>query len=461
MADRNTPRLHVRPAAGQWCNDPNGPLFHDGRYHLFFQHNPGAPVWGDIHWGHASSPDLVTWTDHGIALTPTPGTRDELGAWSGCAVVDDGVPTAVYTAMDRTDGIGSVMLARAADEAISTLKAEPEAVVPGPPAGLDLLAFRDPFLFSYEGRRWAVIGAGHRRAPKAGGRPDVLLYRVDSLNEWTYAGSLLDAAHPLAARHAAPADAWECPALLPTGDGRWILLLSLWAADITYSTTYLIGDLAPSGTGLAFVPSSGGMLDHGRDFYAPTALVEDGRTLLWGWSWESRTEEESVTVGWAGCLTHPREIGVHEDGTLRLAPARELTGLRGAELAVGDVLPAAYEIELDVAVGHPDSEVELHLGDTIALRLNPTRGLATLDRTGAPASSHHPLPRTAQVTAVVPGGSRARLRALVDGPLVEVFVDERAMLTEKVYPAPEGRLGVAVVRGAAEVRVRAWELTGR
>lgn len=131
MADRNTPRLHVRPAAGQWCNDPNGPLFHDGRYHLFFQHNPGAPVWGDIHWGHASSPDLVTWTDHGIALTPTPGTRDELGAWSGCAVVDDGVPTAVYTAMDRTDGIGSVMLARAADEAISTLKAEPEAVVPG------------------------------------------------------------------------------------------------------------------------------------------------------------------------------------------------------------------------------------------------------------------------------------------------------------------------------------------
>ncbi|MGW2339249.1 glycoside hydrolase family 32 protein [Streptomyces sp. NPDC001661] len=454
--DRNTPRIHVRPASG-WCNDPNGPLFHDGRYHLFFQHNPAAPVWGDIHWGHTSSPDLVRWTDHGIALTPTPGGPDAIGAWSGCAVVEDGVPTAVYTGMDRTDGIGSVMLARATDDAITTLKAEPAPVVPGPPPGLDLLAFRDPFLFTYEGQRWAVIGAGHRTPD--GGRPDVLLYRVDSLTEWTYAGSLLDADHPLAARHAAPATAWECPALVPAGDGRWILLLSLWADDITYGTTYLIGDLAPSGTGLTFVPSAGGMLDHGRDFYAPTALAREDRNLLWGWSWESRTEQESIEAGWAGCLTHPREIGVHEDGTLRIAPAPELTGLRGTAFAAGDELPAAYDIEVDVAVGLPDSEVELRLGNTVALRLNPMRGLTTLDRTAAPAASQHPLPRTAQVTAVTPSVPRARLRILVDGPLVEVFVNERAMLTEKVYPAPEGTFAVEVVRGTAEVRVAAWELT--
>lgn len=56
------------------------------------------------------------------------------------------------------------------------------------------------------------------------------------------------------------------------------------------------------------MPTTGGMLDHGRDFYAPTTLVEDDRTLLWGgWSWESRTERESVAAGWAGRLTHPRE----------------------------------------------------------------------------------------------------------------------------------------------------------
>lgn len=451
MADRSVPRHHVRPP-GKWCNDPNGPLFHDGRYHLFFQHNPNAAVWGDIHWGHASSPDLVTWTDHGIALAPTPGSRDELGVWSGCAVVEDGVPTAVYTGMDRHDGIGSIMIARAADSMISGLKADPEPVVPGPPEGLDLHAFRDPYLFEHEGRRWGLVGAGHR----ATGIGDVLLYRIDSLTDWTYTGSLIDAADPVAGRIAAPATAWECPAILPTGDGRWVLIVSLWIDDITYSTAYLIGELRTAGEGLQFVPESGGMLDHGRDFYAPTALVEEDRTLLWGWSWESRTEQESLAAGWAGCLTHPREIGVHPDGTLRLAPARELTALRGAELPSGAELPAAYEIELEVTVARPDTEVSLSLGDSVSLHVNPTRGTLVLDRSGAPATSAHPLPRAALAVASVPGGISAHLRVLVDGPIVEAFLDERAMITEKVYPAPEGRYGVTVVRGSATTRVRGW-----
>ncbi|MDX3327783.1 MULTISPECIES: glycoside hydrolase family 32 protein [Streptomyces] len=455
MADRDIPRRHVRPAAGQWCNDPNGPLFHDGRYHLFFQHNPGAAVWGDIHWGHASSPDLVTWTDHGVALAPTPGSRDELGAWSGCAVVEDGVPTAVYTGMDRRDGIGSVMIARAVDDAIGALKADPEPVVPGPPPGLDLHAFRDPYLFTHAGRRWGLVGAGHRGT----GLGDILLYRVDALTEWTYAGSLVDATDPVAGRVAAPATAWECPALLPAGDGRWILLVSLWTDDITYSTAYLIGDLREAGEGLRFVPGSGGMLDHGRDFYAPTALVERDRTLMWGWSWESRTERESVAAGWAGCLTYPREIGVHPDGTLRLAPAPELTALRGAELPPGAELPAAYELALDITVAQPDSEVTLTLGTGVRLHVNPTRGTLVLDRTDAPATASHPFPRTALATATVPGGISAQLRVLVDGPLIEAFLDERAVITEKVYPAPEGTYEV-LVRGSATTRVSGWEASG-
>ncbi|RII20590.1 Sucrose-6-phosphate hydrolase [Streptomyces sp. YIM 130001] len=456
MDDRNITRHHVRPAAGQWCNDPNGPLFHDGRYHLFFQHNPGAPVWGDIHWGHASSPDLVTWTDHGIALAPTPGTRDERGAWSGCAVVEGGVPTAVYTGMDRDDGIGSVMLAPATDDVISSFRAEPAPVVPGPPPGLDLNAFRDPYLFTHEGRRWALIGAGHRVT----GAADVLLYRVHSLTDWAYAGSLLDAADPVAARVAAPATVWECPALLPAGDGRWILILSLWIDGITSSTVRLIGDLRTDGDGLRFVPTSGGMLDHGRDFYAPAALIEDDRTLVWGWSWESRSENASVEAGHAGCLTYPREVGLHSDGTVRMAPARELDGLRGTGLAPGDPLPPAYEIQLDVRAEVPDAEVELDLGGTVSLRVNPTRGVLVLDRSGAPATAEARFPRRDRAVASVPGGVTSQLRVLVDGPLIEAFLDERAVITEKVHPAPSGTFTAAVAHGSATVTVSAWSVDG-
>src|SRR5258708_36397603 len=78
-------------------NDPNGPIFWKGKYHLFYQYNPNGPFWGSIHWGHAVSSDLLHWEHLPIALAPTPGTADADGCWSGCAVNDHGVPTLVYS----------------------------------------------------------------------------------------------------------------------------------------------------------------------------------------------------------------------------------------------------------------------------------------------------------------------------------------------------------------------------
>src|SRR5436190_24096280 len=99
LAPRNTlagdphrPQYHFLPAAN-WMNDPNGLIQWKGQYHLFYQYNPFAPVWGSIHWGHASSRDLVHWQDQPIALAPTPGDVDEYGVFSGCAVDADGVAT--------------------------------------------------------------------------------------------------------------------------------------------------------------------------------------------------------------------------------------------------------------------------------------------------------------------------------------------------------------------------------
>ncbi|MGG7614033.1 GH32 C-terminal domain-containing protein, partial [Streptomyces sp. ZG43] len=131
-------------------------------------------------------------------------------------------------------------------------------------------------------------------------------------------------------------------------------------------------------------------------------------------------------------------------------------GLRGPGLPPGSGLPPAYEIEAEVTALLADSEVVLRLGDTVALYVNPTRGTLVLDRSGAPATATHPLPRTDRAVATVPGGVRSRLRVLVDGPLLELFLDERAMLTEKIYPAPEGPYTVETVRGRAATEVRGW-----
>src|SRR5919199_225960 len=98
--DRHRPLYHFLPPSN-WMNDPNGLIQWDGQYHLFYQYNPHGPLWGDIHWGHAVSPDLVHWTDLPIALAPdAPYDRD--GVFSGCAVDHDGVPTIIYTGVRGT-----------------------------------------------------------------------------------------------------------------------------------------------------------------------------------------------------------------------------------------------------------------------------------------------------------------------------------------------------------------------
>ncbi|HIC68267.1 MAG TPA: hypothetical protein EYO90_01905, partial [Candidatus Latescibacteria bacterium] len=82
--DRHRPTYHFLPPAG-WMNDINGAIFWQGRYHIFFQHNPEGGWWKWMQWGHASSVDLVHWVHHPIALTPTPGGPDRDGCFSGGA----------------------------------------------------------------------------------------------------------------------------------------------------------------------------------------------------------------------------------------------------------------------------------------------------------------------------------------------------------------------------------------
>ena len=94
-SDPHFPKYHWRPAKN-WMNDPNGLIYWNGEYHMFYQYNPNAAYWGDMHWGHAVSTDLMNWRQLPIALYPDK-PYDKDGVFSGCAVVNDGVPTLVYT----------------------------------------------------------------------------------------------------------------------------------------------------------------------------------------------------------------------------------------------------------------------------------------------------------------------------------------------------------------------------
>ncbi|WP_432545873.1 glycoside hydrolase family 32 protein [Kineococcus sp. SYSU DK004] len=413
MSDPHLPALHVRPPRG-WVNDPNGLARVDGRWHVFFQHNPAAPVHDAIRWGHASSADLLRWEDEPDALLPREGGPDAAGCWTGCLVDDGGVPTAVYSGVTGTEGVSEVVLARS-DRTLRTWAQDERAVVPMPDLP-GVSHVRDPFVFTAGGRRWAVQGAGH-----PGGTPRLLLFSCDDLTRWEPCGELLTGDDPVAAKHA-EADVWECPNVVEV-DGRWVLVVSLWrwtdGAHALSGVSWLTGDLDLTDGAPRFRPSAGGPLDDGPAFYAPQALPADSRTLLWGWSWELREQAEVDRAGWAGCLTFPRELRVDGD-VLTSVPAAELTGLRREELHLrgGRVTTAAFELEtaggLHLALAGPD-------GERPVVDVPPTAA-------GRPA------------------------RVLVDGSVVEVFAGGTPVTT-RAY-ATGGEEWVVRVPGA----VRGWRL---
>ncbi|HLI76244.1 MAG TPA: glycoside hydrolase family 32 protein, partial [Acidobacteriaceae bacterium] len=94
--DPRRPQFHLLPKRN-WMNDPNAPVYWKGRYHMFFQYNPDGAIWGDMHWGHAVSPDMVHWKHLPVALAPTPGGPDAEGCFSGTAVIDGDEVAVLYT----------------------------------------------------------------------------------------------------------------------------------------------------------------------------------------------------------------------------------------------------------------------------------------------------------------------------------------------------------------------------
>lgn len=345
-ADPHAPRWHVRAPHG-WLNDPNGVGRWDGRWHVMYQWNPHAPVWGDIHWGHASSVDLLRWEHEPVALTPRPGTVDGGGAWSGVAAHDDDGVALLYSAVRDGAASAGVAVARRGPDGVWV---QPDRLVAPHPTTPGVVDVRDPFLLTVDGRRLGLQGAG------VDGRGAVLVYDVPALDDWRPLGTLVTADDVGADQ---PGQVWECPQLVRVGDA-WVLLVS-WLergdGPDRNGVTALTGRLDLAGDVPRFVVEQAARLDDGPDLYAPQVYVaDDGRVLLWGWCWEGRGDghaarpaDEVTAAGWAGVLTCPREVVLALDGRAVTRPAAELAGLRGAALPLVDGVLDTREVAWRVA----------------------------------------------------------------------------------------------------------------
>jgi beta-fructofuranosidase len=387
------PQFHFTVNEG-WINDPLGLHFRDGRYHLFFQYVPGSTVWApNCHWGHATSTDLVSWHEGPVAVKPGDGDG---GIWSGSiAVEDDGAATMFYTSVSLPDfGIGRVRTARPADDGLTTWVKGP--VVVSAPKELDVVTFRDPFVFR-DGHLWRMlVGTG-----LAGGVAAASSFSSADLTTWSYDGVALSRAG--ADREPVwTGTLWECPQVFEL-DGRHVFLTSVWEDDVLHHAVYAIGRYA-EGT---FAPEAWGRLTYGDSYYAPSYFRDkDGRPAVIFWMRgvldAQRSSASALSVPHLLRLDGNRLIAEPHTDLLRFAETLEPT----PHALAGDI---AYLIEWQL---EPQRVLTLHQEEGVRIELRATaEGLTATDAAGA---VHVP-------------SAEGRVRVLIDGPTVEIFTNAGAV----------------------------------
>ncbi len=477
-AEPYRPQVHFTPAR-HWMNDPNGLVYLDGEYHLFYQHNPFGIDWGHMSWGHAVSRDLVRWQELPVAIPETDGVM----AFSGSAVVDWQNTSGFGAPGGRPPLVAVFTGARAGRQdqrlAYSTDGGRAWTLYAGNPVLDEGMAdFRDPKVFWYAPRReWIMVVAApleHR----------VRFYASPDLKRWTRRSDFGPAG--------AVGGIWECPDLfaLPL-DGdfarqRWVLVVNINPGGPAGGSAgqYFLGDFDGARfTAEAPPEAAPRWLDYGPDYYAAVSWTgaPDHERLMIGWMNDWRYAGAIPTRPWRSAQSLPRRVALRTvGGQARLVqqPVAGLEALRRTQRRLADlaVAPgerslapegiggAALEIIAEFEPGRAEAiglKVRTGPGEETVVGYDAAAGEVFVDRRRSGEAAFHPAfaARHAAPVALVEG--RLRLRVVVDWSSVEVFAQEgAATLTHQIFPRPEST-GVSVFAEGGAGRLVAldvWEL---
>lgn len=455
MSTDYRPQRHYTPARN-WMNDPNGLVYHQGVYHLFYQYNPFGADWGNMSWGHAVSHDLVDWNELPVAIACTPTEQ----IYSGSVVVDHGNTSgfgsletpplvAVYTSVSP-DGGQAQSLAYSTDGGYQWEKYGANPV-------LDRASreFRDPKVFSFTAssgeHTWIMV------AVEATLR-QVVVYSSHNLRDWTFESTI--------GPFGPDGVVWECPDLFPLpvdGDPeriRWVLLLSTNRIGdlVDSSMSYLVGSF----DGHTFEADPAGPwrpVDHGRDFYAAVTFSDapQNRRIALGWAGNWQYASETPTGEWRGVMSSPRELCLvtTPDGFAlvqrlprNLQAPRVGTGVR--DIAIIPAIPSTtvagrrYALTVDWRP-EPDATLRLDLlagpRGGIVITYDSRTGHLSLDRRRSGLVDLHPGFASLNETPVPLRDGRLAMSVIVDECIVEIFADDGAVtFTELAFPLGDADL---------------------
>lgn len=478
------PQFHYTPRRN-WMNDPNGLVYHEGTYHLFYQYNPEGATWGHMSWGHATSEDLAYWTHQPVAI---PEEGNEM-IFSGSAVVDatnvSGVGVgeeaspivAIYTSgysssRDSTDQAQSLAYSTNGGRTWTKYGGNPVLDHPDPD-------FRDPNVFWYApDQKWVMAVALPAQCK-------VQFYASTDFVHWTHLSDFGPAGETRGT--------WECPVLfqVPVEErpeqSRWVLKVDLNPGAVS-GGQYFVGSF----DGRTFVPHERAAgdapywVDYGPDFYAAIPWnnlpADDDRTLWVGWMSNWTYAEQIPTSPWRGAQTLPRSLHLRIiNGAPRLVqrPAEELRLLRGrhvqmeAQPLVPGTTPLAEEgisgraLEF-IAVFKLGNAEQVGLNVRVGEHQMTTIGYDTtsqslfVDRRTSGAVDFHEDFASRDAAPLSLKDGRIKLRVFVDRSSTEVFANDGArVLTHRTFPDPSSDgVSLFATGGTARlIRLDAWSLS--
>lgn len=474
-ADPHRPIFHL--TAPGYCNDPNGLILHRGRYHCFYQFHPESvpTAWWRKWWGHASSPDLVHWTHHPMALTPGPGAGDAEGCWSGCAVADGEAVLLLYTGLQPLPEGGwqqTLCRATALDAMLERWQKDPLPLAITGVRQPAKATFRDPMVWRTPHGWRQVIAAEHD------GCESLLLLESADLERWQLVRPWLVLDNPDVSQ---PYSVYECPNVVsladPEGRARTVLIAG---QQLSWGTYAWVGDLE----GDRFLHGRWQLLASASRCYGAQVLREpSGRCLLIGYIEEARDEAAIGRAGWCNVLSVPLVLGLDARQRVTTTIAPELDALRGqphrippGALGTATVVPgvtgAALDLELlidpgaatrivvDVLADADGREFTRICWDRTHCRLVVDTTAASLDPSTRDDGGNRRRSPDAHRWFDPPPGP-LRLRILVDHSLVEVVADGR-YVNGRCYPTLPSSRSVrfaATGTGAALLEGTAWPLT--
>lgn len=480
------PALHYTPAR-HWMNDPNGLVYYRGVWHLFYQYNPHGNDWGNMSWGHATSTDLLHWTEQPVAMPSTPAED----IFSGSIVVDErntsglGTPeapalVALYTSVFKpgsghAPGVQAQSLAYSTDGGFTWRKYARNPVLTLQPESRQ---FRDPKV------RWYAPGGYWLMTAVVADAHVVKLYRSRNLIDWEFLSDFGPAGV------AKPGVLWEMPDLFPlpldgdAADPRWVMVVNInpWSIAGGSGAQYFVGRF----DGTRFVaehlapmdadPSHFFWLDHGADYYAAGTFANapDGKTVMLAWMGNWDYADRVPTFPWRGAMTLPRELRLRTiEGVPQLvfAPVESYGALVRSRAAAqaGTLTVSSSMRSLGEAARGEVQDIQVtieprtsrraglvvrggaagHTGTRIVY--DREAGTLTVDRSRSGRTDFSPKFSPAHIARIPLIDGRLRLRVVVDRGSIEVFAgDGRLVFTELIFPAAgDDRVSVFAEAGEA------------